>query len=681
MSENQKTKKKNFKEVKEKPKKIIYVQKKGDELKKKRDSRNSDKDVDPNKKYSKNVLLAMYTPDFFNFFEVINLSQEYPFCFSVKKIPPTLLFKSNKNTKKAILNCKKNFNDRFKPKTILNKKEKYSRNDHEEKVPEWYTHDEKDMKDVTEEVNNWKADLEKEEEMITEEIKDSFKTKEYSKIDELMERKFKNTENYFELEADQSEEEVKIQEENENEEEPEWGDVNVQDLRDFQIKETPLNSWSNQIQSIIQKPKKSMEHQEEIKIERKITNDPILGEWGNISNLEGKVKAMPNSGKDNNITKHLGINADHFQMRKGSETNSQKLNALNTNSPHNITSKSKPPGIEKQPPKEAKPKIPMEKLLSRIFPPMAKYNQFLIFSIFTNKFNFESLVEAWYYKDPYDQIQGPFSSENMDIWNTQGYFPSSLNISWFQPQQFVCLEKFRNSPETIYKLAQIYSSKVIKISDTVIDEYIESEKRSSVEHPKINQNVEFSTNFVSSPRKSEANHFNIQLNVNQNVFNNQINTHSADKNSFENILSMANSYKGQSPFMKEENFDFGQLPNAKEQHSFPQKTPISFENENTKNPEKEVESNDLFSSLSKIKTFDEGQGDLTTNDIKKILGIGVKGNPLSQFTAMNATQRPAQPQKQTQKYSSNEKSNQKSQITTDEFPSLSDFSSSNKKGK
>jgi len=36
----------------------------------------------------------------------------------------------------------------------------------------------------------------------------------------------------------------------------------------------------------------------------------------------------------------------------------------------------------------------------------------------------------WYYKDDDNNVHGPFSSNDMDLWFDKSYFPNNLRIAW-----------------------------------------------------------------------------------------------------------------------------------------------------------------------------------------------------------------------------------------------------------
>lgn len=102
---------------------------------------------------------------------------------------------------------------------------------------------------------------------------------------------------------------------------------------------------------------------------------------------------------------------------------------------------------------------PLEASFIGIYPPNKDYNTIHLFSLFIQKLGVCDLNElVWYYKDPQGDIQGPFSSIDMDCWNLDKYFPYQLPIAFIQTAQFITIEFFRGSPYTLVKLAQRFSS-------------------------------------------------------------------------------------------------------------------------------------------------------------------------------------------------------------------------------
>ena len=49
------------------------------------------------------------------------------------------------------------------------------------------------------------------------------------------------------------------------------------------------------------------------------------------------------------------------------------------------------------------------------------------------------MEKVWYYKDPQQQVQGPFTTIEMYSWNIMGYFPVNLQVAWRAPVEFKTL--------------------------------------------------------------------------------------------------------------------------------------------------------------------------------------------------------------------------------------------------
>ena len=78
------------------------------------------------------------------------------------------------------------------------------------------------------------------------------------------------------------------------------------------------------------------------------------------------------------------------------------------------------------------------------------------FAIFTQKLLVQKISDRiWYYRDPRGIVQGPFSSVEMDLWNSDNYFPDHLPISWLQYKQFISIEQFKSNPFLLLKLAKL----------------------------------------------------------------------------------------------------------------------------------------------------------------------------------------------------------------------------------
>lgn len=55
----------------------------------------------------------------------------------------------------------------------------------------------------------------------------------------------------------------------------------------------------------------------------------------------------------------------------------------------------------------------------------------------------EALKKLWWYKDPQNRVQGPFSSVEMFNWKASNYFPDDLPIAFKSADKFVPLRQFR----------------------------------------------------------------------------------------------------------------------------------------------------------------------------------------------------------------------------------------------
>lgn len=64
---------------------------------------------------------------------------------------------------------------------------------------------------------------------------------------------------------------------------------------------------------------------------------------------------------------------------------------------------------------------------------------------------------GWFYLDNSERKQGPFTTNEMDLWNQNGYLQENLPLSWHQDSQFVSLAEFRQRPSRM--LSQLHSHK------------------------------------------------------------------------------------------------------------------------------------------------------------------------------------------------------------------------------
>jgi len=53
------------------------------------------------------------------------------------------------------------------------------------------------------------------------------------------------------------------------------------------------------------------------------------------------------------------------------------------------------------------------------------------------------MEKVWYYKDPQQQVQGPFTTIEMYSWNLMGYFSLQLQVAWRSPVEFKTLAQFQ----------------------------------------------------------------------------------------------------------------------------------------------------------------------------------------------------------------------------------------------
>lgn len=105
----------------------------------------------------------------------------------------------------------------------------------------------------------------------------------------------------------------------------------------------------------------------------------------------------------------------------------------------------------------SKQPLSIENFLANVFPQNLAYNQFPIFTLFIRRlpnYDFNELV--WFYKDPQNEIQGPFTSSDMDSWNAEKYFSGNLLISWAQKFEFISLQNFRKNPIDLVFIAKKY---------------------------------------------------------------------------------------------------------------------------------------------------------------------------------------------------------------------------------
>lgn len=76
------------------------------------------------------------------------------------------------------------------------------------------------------------------------------------------------------------------------------------------------------------------------------------------------------------------------------------------------------------------------------------------------------MEKTWYYKDPQQQVQGPFSTIEMYSWNVMGYFPAQLQVAWRSPVDFKPLTQFqrdaghREEPAVVSGLFEKFTGEV-----------------------------------------------------------------------------------------------------------------------------------------------------------------------------------------------------------------------------
>lgn len=134
-----------------------------------------------------------------------------------------------------------------------------------------------------------------------------------------------------------------------------------------------------------------------------------------------------------------------------------------------------------------------ESMLQTIFYEYKLDPNLKLFSLFHSKFRFDIDKEVWFYKDPLGIIQGPFKSIIMDLWNLDGYFNSTLQVSWLQNNQFVTIEHFIANPTSLYKLAMIYTSFPIKFD---LDEFEDYKRKESL-------SIELQNEAPNNPNKNQ----------------------------------------------------------------------------------------------------------------------------------------------------------------------------------
>ena len=76
------------------------------------------------------------------------------------------------------------------------------------------------------------------------------------------------------------------------------------------------------------------------------------------------------------------------------------------------------------------------------------------------------MEKVWYYKDPQQQIQGPFTTIEMYSWNLMGYFTLQLQVAWRSPVEFKTLAQFqkdagrREEPAVVAGLFEQFTGEV-----------------------------------------------------------------------------------------------------------------------------------------------------------------------------------------------------------------------------
>ena len=95
-----------------------------------------------------------------------------------------------------------------------------------------------------------------------------------------------------------------------------------------------------------------------------------------------------------------------------------------------------------------------EAYFKNLFPISFDHKNFPIFSLFIQRIpNHDISEEVWFYKDPQESVQGPFNSNDMDFWNSEGYFFLDLMIAWNQNVEFITIGEFIKSPQNMIKTA------------------------------------------------------------------------------------------------------------------------------------------------------------------------------------------------------------------------------------
>ena len=151
--------------------------------------------------------------------------------------------------------------------------------------------------------------------------------------------------------------------------------------------------------------------------------------------------------------------------------------------------------------------VELEAYFKDLFPINFQHQQFPIFSLFIQRIpQHDVFEEVWYYKDPQGEIQGPFTSNDMDSWNNDGYFSSKLLIAWSQHYDFVTIENFIKSPSQIINLSlkHINISKYFRnaIINPINPENIYGQKKSDEKTMMFNSHTTSLIN-NSSNRKTE----------------------------------------------------------------------------------------------------------------------------------------------------------------------------------
>ena len=76
------------------------------------------------------------------------------------------------------------------------------------------------------------------------------------------------------------------------------------------------------------------------------------------------------------------------------------------------------------------------------------------------------MEKVWYYKDPQQQIQGPFTTIEMYSWNIMGYFSPKLQVAWRTPADFKTLAQLqrdsgrREEPSVVAGLFEKFTGEV-----------------------------------------------------------------------------------------------------------------------------------------------------------------------------------------------------------------------------